>query len=190
MAARKSTGWLILIVLLTISCGSLSLETPIPGAETLQIDGVTQIVAPPTDLGMGRLFWSPDGTQLVFSYARTEMDDLLSPPSRYQILTTDIQGGEPQVIESSDESRDVLAWPINDRIALFASVDVQEGIWLMPSTGGEPKEFLFDAVQAIWSWDGEQIAYQRFQRGSQTNRLSIVVYSSNNNEERQVFTAE
>ncbi len=190
MAGKKSIWSLVVTLLLGISCGSFSLESPIPTPETLQMDGVMQIVVPPKDLGMGRFFWSPDSTQLVFTYARTAVDDYLSLPSKYQILIVDIHSGEIKVVEESDYDRDVRAWLPDDRIAIFASGDLQEGIWLIRAKGSDPREFLVDSGQAVWSPDGQQMAFEEFEHGSDTNTISIILRELASGVEQEVFKVQ
>lgn len=184
---RRRCAWLLISVLfLSVSCVSYLFEpTPVP--EILSIDNVRQIVPPPQGLGVGRLFWSPDSTQLVFTYARTSMDN---SPSKYQILTVDIHSEETRLIEESSNNRDVRAWLPDKRIAIFASGDLREGIWLIELNANGSKEFFNDSSLAIWSPDGRQFAFEKFERGSQTNTISIFVHNMVDGDQQEIIKTQ
>jgi hypothetical protein len=126
MIKQRSIVILVSILLLTISCipsfPSFLLE-PTPTQATLNIPGVVQI-QPPRPLFVGGLVWSPDSARLALSYSRVGVES----SSLFQIQILDIDSNEMQLIEESNGGwRSVTAWLPDDRLAFYASGDLQEG---------------------------------------------------------------
>lgn len=171
-----------------ISCISSFSEESTSFPEILQLDGLTQLVPPEQDFGIGRLYWSPDSTQIVFLFAKTS--NSLLRPSKYQIHTIDILSAETKLIEDSENPRDIRGWLPDNRIAFYASGDLQEGIWFRNLAKNKTDEYFMDSWQIIWSPIGQNIAFEKFEKGSQINLLSILVRNLINGKEQEVFKAE
>jgi len=102
-------------------------------------------------------FWSPDGTQIVFSSERAGHSDI------YRKVASG--AGNDELLLQSDVAKYPTDWSHDGRFILFENYDpkTKSDIWILPLFGdGKPFPFLqtgFIEWQARFSPDGHWIAY-------------------------------
>jgi Tol biopolymer transport system component len=180
---------LLTILLLIMGCippFPSVLPASTPTQATLNIPGIVQI-QPPKPMFVGGLIWSPNSDKLALSYSRLPAEPNTGP-SIFQIQILDIDSHEMHLIEESNAGwRSVTAWLADDRLAFYASGDLQEGTWLMPANGVGPKTLAAPDIVASWAPNGRDIAYWRSEQEAQTSSASIFIRDLNGGDERQVF---
>ena len=107
--------------------------------------------------------WSPDGTRIVFSSARTGPFDI------YLTLTSS-PGLEERIVASS-QTKVPFSWSANGGVLLYASFDTQTNtdLWVVPMVGDRsPSVFLktpFRETYGAFSPNGRWVAYQSNESG-------------------------
>jgi len=108
----------------------------------LYLSGGTAVAASPgTDGGAA---WSPDGSKIAFTSARTGEGDL------YLIETSTIEAPPRRLTSMSNSSELYVTWSSDSQtLAFVAHTKTGDNIWLLPSVGSKPAR--------LTSWAGNQI---------------------------------
>jgi dipeptidyl aminopeptidase/acylaminoacyl peptidase len=167
--------WLVFastLVSCTLSPGASPVltATPVP---TLSGRGIVE-VEPPGEPFYNINLWSPDSRALVITYSRTYMGKF-SEPSLYQIQLLDVHDRSLTLLEES--SQNTLwphAWLPGNKLAYHTDA-APPGIWSL-EIETKTKTFLLNSNQAIWSSDGEKVAYP-LPAESAGDKLALVVHS-------------
>ena len=112
-----------------------------------------------------RPVWSPDGTRIAFSSARTGAGDL------YQKLTGG--AGTEERLVTSDQLKNAYSWSPDGHFLLFNSADAQTNadLWVVPMVGNRaPSVFLktpFREATGVFSPNGRWVAYVSNESGRQ-----------------------
>ena len=93
--------------------------------------------------------FSPDGRRLAFS------NDV---EGTSHIWTLELGSGETTQVTFGDDDDVRPQWSPDGETILFGR---SNGLWKVPSVGGEPTPFLRNAVQASWARHGGRIAFER-----------------------------
>jgi Tol biopolymer transport system component len=110
-----------------------------------------------SDIVIGGLDWSPDGTQIVYTRKEGGVYNLWVIPS---------SGGESTQLTTGEESKWRCAWSPDGSEIAYGSAGT---IWAIPSSGGEPRRITTDSsdtdsgiVGISWSPDGTKMAYEKY----------------------------
>ncbi len=95
--------------------------------------------------------WSPDGQTLAYSSDRSGTFEI-----HLRTLTT---GGRREALTSDGQRNVQPAWSPDGRLIAYHSVR-RGGIWIIPATGGAPRQVSPFGSRPAWSPDGQQIAFQ------------------------------
>jgi len=108
----------------------------------LYLSGGTPVA--PSPGADGGAAWSPDGTKIVFTSARTGEGDL------YLIDTATIEAAPRRLTSMNDSSELYVTWSSDSQtLAFVAHTKSGDNIWLLPSVGARPAR--------LTSWPGNQI---------------------------------
>jgi TolB protein len=99
--------------------------------------------------------WSPDGREIVFQSGR-------SGGSQIYVLSrerSEVAGESPRQVTFDDGGRGFARWsPKGDAIAFGAFIS--RGVFLVPASGGSPRELALFGEAPLWSLDGETVFFQ------------------------------
>lgn len=104
-------------------------------------EGASIAAGPGTDDGA---CWSPDGTYIAFTSARTGEGDL------YLIDTARIEGAPTRITSATDSSELYVDWSPDARSLVYVAHSGRgDNLWLMPAIGAKPS--------MVTTWSGNQI---------------------------------
>jgi len=94
--------------------------------------------------------WSPDSKCIAFPSGEGESRD---------IWIASVKGGEARLLTKQPSDKPVLGWSWSPD-GRDVAYEAKGGIWVVPSLGGEPKQFVeSDVGDHAWSPDGKEIAF-------------------------------
>lgn len=161
MDMLKTTLRLFVLIAISLACNQVN-ETPVAITEqpsySLIRTGIFEL-EPPGEPSFGWLVWSPDSQFLALAYNRWWMGKF-SQPSLFQIQVADIDSRSISLLQESVQYYYYpITWLPNNQIAYYSNKS-PEGIWLM-QVETKKEEFLMPVGGgAIWTRDGNQIAYE------------------------------
>jgi dipeptidyl aminopeptidase/acylaminoacyl peptidase len=105
---------------------------------------------------------SPDGTRITYTLARTNRE---TKKGGSQLWLCDIDGGNKRQLTFSGDANRMARWsPDGTQIAFISDRKAPNGIFVMPTAGGEASEVVHaptTIVDFAWSPDSRRIAFVR-----------------------------
>lgn len=144
--------WAALLSLVAMAAILLAWRTQAPPAGRRSAPEVTERRQVTTSAALDAYpSWSPDGRALAYASDRG---------GRFEIFLRDLALGGDRLALTSDGQHNVQpAWsPDGSTIAYHSSG--RGGIWLVPRTGGAPRQVATFGSRPSWSPDGRQLAFQ------------------------------
>jgi Tol biopolymer transport system component len=96
--------------------------------------------------------WSPDSKKIVFSSSKSGNAD---------ICTASAKGGDLKQLTDAPEGEGVSssalgAWSPDGKMIVYHRA---RDLWIVPASGGEPREVVKEAFEPVWSPDSKQLAF-------------------------------
>ena len=119
----------------------------------------------PSDMGVGKPAWSPDGNRIAFEHRG---DGEMMPAHIFVILAGGSRPAQLTLPNGSQLAEADPSWSPDGTTVLFrASSDLGNvAIWRAAAGGGAPVELLADAAEPTWAPDGLAIAFVRTVSGA------------------------
>jgi len=97
--------------------------------------------------------WSPDSKRIAFSSLKNGNADIWIASIDGKKLTQLTNSPEDETISGWSERS---AWSPDGKMMVYRKT---EGLWVVPTSGGKPREIVNDALEPVWSPDGKEIAF-------------------------------
>ncbi len=156
----------------------------------MQAEGIT-LLAPPGDLPITGLAWSPDGTRLAISYYRVYVEKEPNP-ALFQIQILDIDSGQKNLMLESVERSELQfsnlgVWLQGDQITYYGRGETQEGTWRM-AVDGNSRKLIMEQKAAYLSLDGQRAASWEVEQGSGLHSIQVLDIASES--QQPIFTVD